>query len=196
MVDLTALGLPLADLKQEAERENANRQQQLLQRMGAVDTLTRVYNRDFFDLQFGIQWKIATRKKECLALFLIDVDHFDAFTARHDHRSADYALQKIARTLKLLFRRASDFVARDEADRFIVLAADMTAAQAEEHAARIRDRVQKLKILDAPPRHYLTVSVGCAVCTPSPSDQLEDMVVSAGQALARAQSQNQGKSPS
>ena len=137
MVDLTALGLPLNDLMQEADAENANRQQQLLQRMGAVDTLTRVYNRDFFDLQFG-----------------------------------------------------------DEADRFIVLAADMTAAQAEEHAGRIRDRVQKLKILDAPPRHYLTVSVGCAVCTPSPSDQLEDMVVSATQALARAQSQNPGKSPS
>ena len=77
MVDLTALGLPLADLKQEAETENANRQQQLLQRMGAMDTLTRVYNRDFFDLQLGIQWKIAARKKECLALFLIDVDPFE-----------------------------------------------------------------------------------------------------------------------
>ena len=63
MVDLTALGLPLNDLMQEADAENANRQQQLLQRMGAVDTLTRVYNRDFFDLQFAIQWKIATRKK-------------------------------------------------------------------------------------------------------------------------------------
>ncbi len=196
MVDLTALGLPLTDLKQEAEAENANQQQQLLQRMGAMDTLTRVYNRDFFDLQFGIQWKIAVRKKECLALFLIDVDHFDTFTARHDHRSADYALQKIARTLKLLFRRASDFVARDEADRFIVLAADMTAAQAEEHAARIRDRVQKLKILDAPPEHYLTVSVGCAVHIPSPSDQLQDMLAGARQDLERIQSQDQGKFPS
>lgn len=194
MVDLTALGLPLNELMQEAEQ--GNRQQQLLQRMGAVDTLTRVYNRDFFELQLDIQWKIAARKKESLALFLVEIDHFDAFTKRHDQRSADYALQKIARTLKLLFRRASDFVARDEGDRFIVLAADMTTAQAEPHAARIRDRVQKLKIADTPPQHYLTVSVGHAVHAPLPSDQVENMIESARQDLKRVQSRNLGQSPS
>ena len=185
MVDLSALGVPLNDLMQEAE--HGNRQQQLLQRMGAVDTLTRVYNRDFFELQLDIQWKIAARKKESLALFLVEVDHFDAFTARHDHRSADYALQKIARTLKLLFRRASDFVARDEAGRFLVLAADMTAAQAEQHAARISDRVQKLKILDTPPQRYLTVAVGHAVHAPLPSEPAQAMMASARQALEQAQ---------
>ena len=194
MVDLTALGLPLNELMQEAEQ--GNRQQQLLQRMGAVDTLTRVYNRDFFELQLDIQWKIAARKKESLALFLVEIDHFDAFTQRHDQRSADYALQKIARTLKLLFRRASDFVARDEGDRFIVLAADMTAAQAEPHAARISDRVQKLKISDTPPQHYLTVSVGHAVHAPLPSDQVEDVIESARQDLKRVQSRNFGQSAS
>lgn len=186
MVDLSALGAPLNDLMQQ-EAEHDNRQQQLLQRMGAVDTLTRVYNRDFFELQLDIQWKIAARKKESLALFLVEVNDFDDFSARHDHRSADYALQKIARTLKLLFRRASDFVARDEAGRFLVLAADMTAPQAEQHAARIGDRVHKLKISDVPPQRYLTVSVGHAVHAPLPSEPAQHMLTSARQALERMQ---------
>lgn len=182
MVDLSALGVPLNDLMQEAE--HGNRQQQLLQRMGAVDTLTRVYNRDFFELQLDIQWKIAARKKESLALFLVEVDRFDTFTTRHDHRSADYALQKIARTLKLLFRRASDFVAREEASRFIVLAADMTPSQAELHAERICDRVLKLKILDTPPDRYLSVSVGHVVHAPLPSERAQDMIKDARQRLS------------
>lgn len=193
MVDLTALGVPLTEIAQDAQTEHAKAQQQLLQRMGATDQLTRAYNRDFFDMQFDIQWNIAARKKESLTLFLVDVDQFSDFNDRHDRRSADYALQKITRLLKLLFRRASDFVARYQDDRFMILAADMSADEAKAHAARICDRVLKLKILDEPPRQYLTVSVGYAVQAPLPSKQPQTMIRRVKQSLGRAKSQGKNQ---
>src|SRR5665647_530227 len=93
-----------------------------LQGLAALDALTRIYNREFFESQLDAQWKIAQSGKTSLAFFLIDIDGFGKFNEAYDQQTADYALLKIAKILKLLFRRSTDFVCRYAGDQFAILA--------------------------------------------------------------------------
>lgn len=188
MVDLTTLGLPLRGLLQtEEERQDQNS----LPRIEMMDCLTRVYHREFFNVQYEIQWRIAARKQDVLVLFVIDVDQFNSFNTV-DSRSGDYALQKIAKTLSLLFRHSTDFVARYEGDRFIVLAADMSEAKAKAHAQRICERVQSLRILNRQTRQYLSVSVGYVVEVPRPDQTPQSTLEIACNNLKHAKSSGKG----
>lgn len=187
-VDLTTLGLPIRGLLQTEDESQDNN---ALPRIDMLDGLTRVLHREFFDIQYAIQWQIAARRKEVLALFVIDADEFNAFNAL-DRRSGDYALQKIAKALSLLFRRSTDFVARYEGDRFIVLAADMSEAQAKARALRICDRVQSLRILNRQTQQYLSVCVGYTLDTPHADQTPEHMLKTATHNLELAKSVGKG----
>ena len=187
-MELTTLGLPIRGLLQTEDESQDNNS---LPRIGMVDGLTRVLHREFFDVQYAIQWQIAARKQDALVLFVIDVDQFNAFNAL-DSRSGDYALQKIAKALSLLFRRSTDFVARYEGDRFIVLAADMSEEQAKAHALRICDRMQSLRILNRQTQQYLSVCVGYVVNTPYADQTPEHMLEIAINNLKLAKSFGKG----
>lgn len=187
-VDLTTLGLPIRGLVQTDEEGRDNN---ILPRIEMVDGLTRVFHREFFNMQYETQWQIAARKQDDLALFVIDVDEFNAFNAL-DRRSGDYALQKIAKALSLLFRRATDFVARYEGDRFVVLAAEMSEAQAKVHALRICDRVQSLRILNRQTQQYLSVCVGYVAGVPHADQTSQHMLEIAANNLKLAKSLGKG----
>lgn len=188
MVDLATLGLPLRGLLQTEEEGQDNNS---LARIEMMDGLTRVFHREFFNVQYEIQWRIAARKQDVLVLFIIDVDQFNSFNAL-DSRSGDYALQKIAKTLNLLFRHSTDFVARYEGDRFIVLAADMSEAQAKAHALRICERILSLRILNRQTRQYLSVCVGYVVEVPHADQTPEHMLEIACNNLKLAKSSGKG----
>lgn len=191
-MDLKVLDLALSGLAREVDTDSLDTQQKLRQ-SHTVDIVTRAYSRDFFDRQFEIQWEIAIRKKESVALFFIDVDQFRSFNAKNDSRSGDYALQKIAKTLRLLFRRASDFVARYKSDQFIILATDMTQEQAKVCARQICDRVRSLRILDRQTNQYLTVCVGYIVHMPLAAEKPQTVLEAAYQNLKNAKSSGTGK---
>jgi two-component system cell cycle response regulator len=187
MVDLMALELPLKGL----QAAGGDQESKSVSRIEVVDGLTRVFHREFFDVQYEIQWKIAARKHEPLVLFLIDVDQFSSFNAM-DRRSGDYALQKIAKTLGLLIRRSTDFVARYKGDQFIILGADMSEVQAKAHALRICERVQSLKILDRQSGQYLSVSVGYVVGVPDAGKKPRHLLDAATRYLKIAKSLGKG----
>jgi diguanylate cyclase (GGDEF)-like protein len=186
MVDLTALKLPLKELQSEDSKEITS-----MSRISVVDGLTRVFHREFFDLQYEIQWQIAARKQEPLVLFVIDIDQFSSFNAV-DPRSGDYALQKIAKMLGLLIRRSTDFVARYDGDQFIILSADMSKEQAQAHALRICERVRSLKILDRKTGQYLTVCVGYVVGVPDAGKQPRHLLDTASRNLKLAKAKGKG----
>jgi len=127
--------------------------------LSKIDPLTRVYCRDYLDTQLSIQWKDAAYEKTSLAFFIIDIDDFKLFNKSCDTRSGDYALQKIAKCLKLLFRRSTDLVARNIGDQFIVLVFGMDSIKAELYEKNIKERIKNLKIYNHVKKEYLTVSI-------------------------------------
>jgi diguanylate cyclase (GGDEF)-like protein len=127
--------------------------------LSKIDPLTRVYCREYFNTQLSIQWQDAAYEKTSIALFIIDVDDFKSFNKSCDTRSGDYALQKIAKCLKLLFRRSTDLVARNIGDQFIILVLGMGAIEAELYEKTIKERIKNLKIYNHLKKEYLAVSI-------------------------------------
>lgn len=127
--------------------------------LSKIDPLTRVYNREYFNTQLSIQWKDAACEKTSIALFIIDINGLKSLNKSCDTRSGDYALQKIAKCLKLLFRRSTDLVARNIGDQFIILVFGMDAIKAELYEKTIKERIKNLKIYNHVKNEYLTASI-------------------------------------
>lgn len=191
LLDVNLLQQALISSKDDAELADYKP----LQGLAALDALTRIYNREFFESQLDTQWKIALSEKTRLAFILIDVDEFKKFNEAYDQQSADYALLKIAKTLKLLFRRSSDFVSRYDGDQFAVLATLVDETQTVKYAENICDRVCKLKILNSMSSlGYLTISIGYAVCQPLSGDTQQVLIDQAKQRLRRAKELGRNRS--
>lgn len=92
LLDVNLLQQALNSSKDDAELADYKP----LQGLAALDALTRIYNREFFESQLDAQWKIAQSGKTSLAFFLIDIDGFGKFNEAYDQQTADYALLKIA----------------------------------------------------------------------------------------------------
>lgn len=156
----------ILSIRYQADNSNAGSSSHYL---SAIDPLTRVYSRAYFDAQLSAKWEDAVSEGTSLTFFIINVDNFKSFNSSSDTRSGDYALQKIAKCLKLLFRRATDLVARDGVDQFIVLALEMDNANAEQYVKVIKERIKSLKIYNQFKKDYLTVSIQQVVHHPQKS---------------------------
>jgi diguanylate cyclase (GGDEF)-like protein len=146
--------------------------------LATIDPLTRVYNYIFFKNQLGQQWKIAARQNNCIALFKVTINDFQSFCLTRDNRTKDYVLQKIAKCLKLLFRRGTDFVARDQGDQFVILVLDMDSEKADAYKRTIIERINNLKIAHSEINKFLSVTVQSLVHFPKTEESFEILLKS------------------
>src|SRR5690606_31961088 len=150
------------------------------------DDLTGAYNRMFFDSQFDLQWKMAARNKEAIALLFIDIDHFSKINTQYGHENGNRILQKVAEALSKTFSRSSDFVVRYGGDEFIVLAAAIKASQTSDYARELSEKIRNLEI---PPLYtefgYVMINLraGVAVHSPQPDENPELLLKKATAAL-------------
>ncbi|MCW8138498.1 MAG: diguanylate cyclase [Planctomycetota bacterium] len=121
-----------------------------------VDALTEVGNRRAFDRAWTEAWA-ALAPGRCLALLIIDIDHFRRVNELHGHAGGDGALRAVARTLQTAVRHG-DEVFRFGGEEFAVIAINADRAGALAMGERIREAVARS---DGP--IALTVSVGVAV---------------------------------
>jgi diguanylate cyclase (GGDEF)-like protein/PAS domain S-box-containing protein len=163
--------------------EEANRK---LEMLVIHDDLTGIYNRMFFDTQFILQWKAAARNKEAVALLFIDIAHFSKMNTQYGHENGDRILKKVAEGLRNTFTRSSDFVVRYGGDEFVVLAASINNAQAQDYVHELREKMRNLTI---PPLYtefgyaMINLRVGVAVHTPQPDENPEILLNKAMQDL-------------
>lgn len=155
--------------------------------LAALDPLTRIYSRDFFDIQLEAEWKTALAAQSKLTLFLIDIDDFNLLCKASHRPSFDYALLKIAKTLKLLFRRNSDFICRFQDSQFALLTVRMDESECAKYAETISDRVRKLRIVNPESGvGFLKVSVGYASYKPKKENTEQRLINAALRSLKQA----------
>ena len=155
---------------EKAALQEANRK---LEMLVVHDDVTGIYNRLFFDSQFLLQWKTATRNKEALALLFIDILHFGKINTQYGHDNGNRILRKVAEGLRSTFTRSSDFVVRFGGDEFVVLAASISSAQAEEYAHELREKMRNLTIQPLYTEFgyvMIQLRVGVAVHAPQPEE--------------------------
>ncbi|MDH5359613.1 MAG: diguanylate cyclase, partial [Gammaproteobacteria bacterium] len=107
--------------RNEAENLNEilNEKNKQLEYLSSNDALTGLANRRKYNELIEREWERAKRNQSCLAIIIIDIDHFKAYNDFYGHLSGDECLRRVAQLLSHSLKRATDFIARYGGEEFI-----------------------------------------------------------------------------
>jgi diguanylate cyclase (GGDEF)-like protein len=160
----------------------------LMGEMVARDGLTGLKNRGAFDDYFPRMWQQALRDRRCLALLLIDVDHFKAYNDTYGHQAGDQTLRCVAQVVQGFARRPLDIAARYGGEEFVLALFDLSADSVRDMADQLRKSIHGLNIIheDSPTAVFVTASIGVAIVGPRIGRSPEGAVQVADEALYSA----------
>jgi len=186
--NLRALKKSKSDLeKTHDELRVANKR---LEIMAATDALTDLANRRALDEAMDLELKRSKRTRSPLSFLLVDADHFKKYNDRYGHRDGDTCLKAIALVLKSALRRPSDLAARYGGEEFAILLPDTGSKGAMAVAEAVRAGVAALNLPHADSAHRkVTVSIGATTIVAKKRDTVNEMIVTADNALYRAKAE-------
>jgi len=144
-----------------------------LRHLSALDGLTGLLNRGYFEARYAAEVTRARRHGHPLAVALLDLDRYKNFNDRYGHASGDVALRVLADIL-LAGLRSTDTVARYGGDEFVVLLPETGAEAAFEKLEALRLAVARAEFTI--PRHDLTAQVTLSAGVASLPDDGTDPV--------------------
>ncbi len=170
-----------------AQLEQTNSQ---LEELTYQDTLTKTYNRRFFDYILDYEWKRGIRTRENLSLILFDLDYFKHYNDYYGHLAGDECLIKVAQTAKSVLKRATDLLSRYGGEEFAVILPETDSSGAIQIAQQIQKAIRQLEIPHAHEQlPFVTVSIGIASYVPEEGQSPKILIDYADRALYQAKSQ-------
>lgn len=169
------LGKTLKSLREQLEQAN---------REGALDALTRIYNRKTLDEVLERSVGLAALAREPCCLLMVDVDHFKSVNDRYGHPAGDAVLREVADALVRCFPRRGDVVARYGGEEFAVVLTGSTLEEAHRLAQKPLQAMRALSVKHGAQAISVTVSVGYA--NVRPGELAEAWVERADKALYQA----------
>ena len=159
------------------------------------DALTGVKNRRVFDEHLERIWQLAVEKGRCIAILLVDVDHFKAYNDRYGHQAGDRALKRVAEMLQMFVTRPNDLLARYGGEEFAVLLYDVDAVAAEKAAAQMCKAVAATGIEHRDSRlgQVVTISVGVGLVEPTSDRRARGALQLADEALYQAKTMGRNR---
>lgn len=134
-----------------------------------TDSMTKLYNRKYFDTIFDNMPFISNANKWKCAFIMLDIDFFKQYNDTYGHDLGDETLKKVANLLKEYFNQKYEFVFRLGGEEFGVILFDIDEDILEECLEEINKRVVALgiehsgsKILDV-----VSVSLGAIMYEPN-----------------------------
>lgn len=180
----------LAELVEErtAELRSANVQ---LEQLSRSDPLTGLANRRHFDEIKEIEFRRALRLGQPLTVLMCDVDFFKRYNDHYGHAQGDQCLRAVADSLRSVFARAGEVVARLGGEEFVVLLPGVDTESAYRSAVRLQQRLAERGLPhDASAvSPHVTLSIGLAGFDPETVDQFDQLLRRADEALYRAKTQ-------
>jgi diguanylate cyclase (GGDEF)-like protein len=159
-----------------AEVTQRQRADERVQQLVATDPLTGLANYRRLIEALDLEIKRYGRTKRPFAVLFLDLDELKKLNDTHGHLAGSRALCRVAEVL-LAHCRQIDTPARFGGDEFAVVLPETTALQAQQIAARIRDRIASDG--ETPP---ISAAVGAAVC-PEDGDSIDTLLSAADRAL-------------
>jgi len=164
------------------------RQEDIVEKISAIDGLTGIANRRHFDQVLEQEWRRAIRGFSRLSLIIIDIDYFRLFNENYGCTAGDDCLKQVAQALDHKAKRSTDLLARYQGDQFACLLPLTEAKGAFVMANKLRDCIISLNM----PHGYsavadhVTISQGIATLLPYPHSEPTKLIVSAEKALEQA----------
>lgn len=170
-------------------------QRRLLEQLASLDGLTGIPNRRHFDQAFEREWARCQRSGHPISLIMADVDHFKNYNDTLGHAAGDRVLQDIATLLSTCIQRPADVVARYGGEEFVILLPETPAAEAQQIAQRILERLSTKNTphpqsATAP---HITLSLGGVSFTPCRNEPDSAVLEQADAALYQAKAQGRNR---
>ncbi len=150
------------------------------------DGLTGLCNRRALDERLDLEFSRAQRECEPISLVMVDIDHFKNFNDTYGHLVGDDCLVAVAKAIEAAARRSTDFTARFGGEEFVVLVPDAAPGKLAAIGERVRRTVADMVFEVDGRRVPVTVSVGCGMLLPAPSDTPDALIRLADAALYKA----------
>ena len=145
------------------ERERALHAAQVYEQAAAVDAVTGLFNRRYFQVRLDEELQRSRRHQLPVGLLLIDLDDFKVVNDSHGHLAGDTVLRDIADILHRCVR-VFDVCARFGGEEFVIIMPGGTNDTAYRLAERIRQLVEAYRPSPAGLTDLqVTVSIGFAV---------------------------------
>ncbi len=148
-----------------------------------VDPLTKVLNRNAYNLTIEQAIREYQRYQVPTVLVLIDIDNFKAFNDNYGHKTGDTMLHNVAASVTQSIR-ASDYIFRYGGEEFAVLLNKISLSQAAVVAEKIRLQVKAKYTLYNGKKLNSTISLGISAL--QENDTEETVFVRADKALYEA----------
>lgn len=156
-----------------------------LRELSNTDPLTGIANRRYFVERCEAERARLARQGGCLALAMVDVDHFKQVNDVHGHQVGDVALVAVARALQQGVRRY-DLVARLGGEEFALLLPEAGVEGARAVLDRCRHAISAIELpVDREPRR-MSASAGISGYPAQGLDTLDDLIRAADEALFAA----------
>jgi len=185
----------LLRLRNEAQNAELAKINTELAHISLIDTLTGIPNRRSFNNQFRAAWDRSLRRKQQLAVLMMDVDHFKALNDRFGHAYGDTVLSLVARALGDTLRAECDMVARYGGEEFIALLPNQPLANAQAIAERLCAAVREIVLPPPQPgaEVRVTISIGVAATLPTAKSRAAELLRAADVALYKAKAQGRNR---
>jgi diguanylate cyclase (GGDEF)-like protein len=145
-----------------------------LREMAIRDGLTRCYNNKYFKMRLEQEIARAQRDDTCLALGMLDVDHFKKINDSYGHPAGDAVLSYLASILTASVR-STDVVARYGGEEFGFLMVEAAVPEATIIANHLRERVARHRF-QLPAVGGELINLICTVSIGVAAFQLDDTV--------------------
>ncbi|HVC59689.1 MAG TPA: diguanylate cyclase [Acetobacteraceae bacterium] len=150
--------------KQQLEREVAERRQleAQLRRMATTDGLTGTLNRAQFLALGQHELERVRQLGQCLAVLMLDIDHFKLINDRHGHHAGDEALKHFVAQLRGSVR-GIDLLGRLGGEEFGIVLPGIPSEAACQVAERLRAQVAATPLRHGDRMIGIAVSIGLAM---------------------------------
>lgn len=171
-------------LEQWRRMQQSKADQEELERLANIDSLTGLQNRRAILRRLEEQIKYAKRYREEFSLVMLDIDHFKQVNDRYGHLVGDDVLERLGWIVRENIR-GTDSAGRYGGEEFIVILARCPLSAAVNVAERIRQSVEAARMEDSRGRAFgITVSQGLAAYREG--DGAQSLIARADEAMYRA----------
>lgn len=165
---------------------------QRLADLSTRDSLTKLYNRRYFNEAVETEISKVKRYGSPMSLCMVDLDHFKHINDQFGHLTGDKVLSKTADILSDLVREC-DVVCRYGGEEFGLILPKTFTQDAFSLGERIRKSIETYKYKHEKNNIGITVSIGIASCDRGSRPSLSSLVNQADKALYLAKSRGRNR---
>lgn len=133
LIQITALAIATLNLRAKLENQSIR------------DSLTGLFNRHFMQISLEREMTRAKRRKQIMAVLMLDADHFKQFNDLNGHAAGDAVLKAFAEIFQSNIR-SEDIACRYGGEEFTVILPDTTVKGACDRAESILSAISNLHI--------------------------------------------------